>query len=134
MYIFVGIVLVGLIFCCVKHFKLTKNFAFLMYGFLDLETIKNNLEILKKELDFINQGINGLSKIALTATGMIMSNIFIFRDEILCKFGLIEVWLYSFVLILFSYVLLYCIEVFYKTEYKKEIIEKINNLSKDTKK
>ena len=96
-----------------------------MYGYIDLETIKNNKNILEKELDFINQGINGLSSITLTAIGIIMTNIFIFKDEILCRFELFEVWLYSFIIILFSYVLLYCIEIFYKTEYKKEIIKKL---------
>lgn len=125
MYIFGGIVLLVLICCCVKYFPLTKKLAFSMYGYIDLETIKNNKNILEKELDFINQGINGLSSITLTAIGIIMTNIFIFKDEILCRFELFEVWLYSFIIILFSYVLLYCIEIFYKTEYKKEIIKKL---------
>jgi len=110
------------------------------YGFIDLISIENNKELLHKELDFINGSINGLAGLALTATVTILTNILIFKDELFkfIKFENIFMILVgvfaTLIAIMFIYTTIYCFEMNYKNNYKKEIIEKINNLPKETKK
>jgi hypothetical protein len=128
--VFIGIIVLVWLICCIQPFKVSKGIIYRMYGFVDAEEIAYNKEILDKELDLVNQGINGLSGVALTATGMIMGYMFIYKDKLLCEFSYIEIIVGSLILILFIYAFIYYIEMYIKTSHKKEIIKKLNNLQR----
>jgi uncharacterized membrane protein len=128
------LLLIVAIFCCICTCSF-KNFKDKLYGFIDVKNT-NDKTILEKELDFINNSINGFSALALTVIGSLIT-IFIHFQSIIENFiGLKDIAYVIFLLclILLVYLVLHIIEMCIKSSYKNKIIKKLQKMEKDDEK
>jgi hypothetical protein len=111
-----------------RHFMITIN---QLYGFVDVQNI-NDREILEKELDFINDGINGFPALAITVIGSLITIFIHFQPTMEKLIGLKDVAYVVFLicLMLLAYLVLYIIEMSIKSSHKSKIIEKLQKLEK----
>lgn len=119
-----AIVLIPVLICI--SFYNREKLGSLFYGYVKIEDIQNNKELLTKELEFINNSINGLSGLALSATGSLVAVVFNYKDKVYDEVGDLKLlMIFAFLATIGIYVVVYSLEMLIKNKYKKDLIEKL---------